>query len=333
KPRGIYLKSRLGIERKWALATTNAADTMVTALGAQKLRLTKEGELKQAQAAEAQIVEISEDPRILNARELPKRLSKDGRSRVACIVRRQGDDIEVLVRFDSAGKISLKSPVENIREKTGKAGEKGGTSANTLGEFVGASNFESDPVVVFDETVESGKIVFEEVAGFEIKKRVSVSDKEGVQFSLMKGTNNGYLGMNEILPPLSEPATFRLTCEYLIPKSNKMISGISARHGNSSQGANFKDFLDQVGQWTIGITEGVSASPDGLLRLHLRGVPFGDYPKAIGDSFLIRSLKIELLKTSASIVESYGSNGEVTSETKAKASQKLLVSNGTLISN
>ncbi|MEN8679780.1 MAG: hypothetical protein ABF391_06975, partial [Akkermansiaceae bacterium] len=119
RPRQTYLKTRLGIEREWALSMSNLADKMEEALEAQVTGLTKAGNLKEAQRAKELLEKIQKDPELAKARELPSRVTRSGRSRAGYLVRRNGDDLEVLVRYDSEGKISLKSPVENVVEQTG----------------------------------------------------------------------------------------------------------------------------------------------------------------------------------------------------------------------
>jgi hypothetical protein len=148
RPRQTYLKTRLGIEREWALSMSNLADKMEEALEAQVTSLTKAGNLKEAQRAKELLEKIQKDPELAKARELPSRVTRSGRSRAGYLVRRNGDDLEVLVRYDSEGKISLKSPVENVVEQTGGKREKGKTNARTLGEFVGAGTGFSEVIIV-----------------------------------------------------------------------------------------------------------------------------------------------------------------------------------------
>ncbi|MDB4740040.1 hypothetical protein OAF91_06560, partial [Akkermansiaceae bacterium] len=208
-PRGTYLKARFGIEKDWALKTVRLADKMEKALRAKIVSLTKSGNLEEAQGAQVLLKKIQEDPELANARELPSRVMQSGRSRAGFIVRRNGDDLEVMVRYDSEGKISLKSPVENVVEKTGGKREKGRTSARTLGEFVGIGAESTERHIALDYTPEDGKLTPDEVIGVD----VSFQRDEGTIYKIRNGSKNAYLGFPNLLGTLSSPATYRIIGE------------------------------------------------------------------------------------------------------------------------
>jgi hypothetical protein len=94
KKRTIFTKSRSGIELKWAMAYSKDADAMLVALIKKRDQLTKAADLKTAQKAQSLIDQIMADPQLALARELPFRISVDGQTKVAMILRRNGDNLE-----------------------------------------------------------------------------------------------------------------------------------------------------------------------------------------------------------------------------------------------
>ena len=326
RPRQTYVKTRFGIEREWALSTSNLADKMEEALEAQVTSLTKAGNLKEAQKAKELLGKIQQDPELAKARELPSRVTQSGRSRAGYLVRRNGDDLEVLVRYDREGKISLKSPIENVVEKTGGKREKGKTNARTLGEFVGLGTENLERHIVLDYTPKDGKLTPEELIGVD----VSFQKDEGTIFEIKKGTNNAYLGFPNLLGTLSSPATYRIIGELKIPKKNNTLSGVFFRHGNSN-GTVLGEQITSSGNWQTVIREGAGGSPFQLLRIHFSGFDLPNIDRAWGDKFILKSLRVEFIKFSAHIVEQYGDSGEAIITEKNPSRQRLLVTNGVIV--
>jgi hypothetical protein len=326
RPRQTYLKTRLGIEREWALSMSNLADKMEEALEAQVTSLTKAGNLKEAQRAKELLEKIQKDPELAKARELPSRVTRSGRSRAGYLVRRNGDDLEVLVRYDSEGKISLKSPVENVVEQTGGKREKGKTNARTLGEFVGADAGFKESYVALNHTLEDGKLTPQEIYGVDI----SFQNDEGTVYEIRKGVKNAYLGFPNLLGTLSSPATYRISGELNIPKENKTLSGLFFRHGNSN-GTVLGEQITSSGNWQTVTREGAGGSPLPLLRIHFTGFKLSDMKKVWGDRVVFKNLRVEFIKFSAHIVEKYGDSGEAMISEPDPSKQKLLVANGALV--
>ena len=325
-PRQTYLKARFGIEKDWALKTVMLADKMEKALRAKIVSLTKSGKLEEAQGAQVLLKRIQEDPELANARELPSRVMQSGRSRAGFIVRRNGDDLEVLVRYDSKGKISLKSPVENVVEKTGGKREKGRTSARTLGEFVGLGSENTERHIALDYTPKDGKLTPDEVVGVD----VSSKKDEGTIYKIRNGSENAYLGFSNLLGTLSSPATYRIIGELKLPKENNTLSGLFFKHGNST-GTIIGEQIIGSGNWETVIREGAGGSILPLFRIHFSGFKLSDIKRAWGDKVFLKNLRIEFIKFSAHIVEQYGDSGEAIITEKNPSRQRLLVTNGVLV--
>ena len=326
RPRKTYLKTRLGIEREWALSTSNLADKMVDALGAQVTSLTKAGKLEEAQTAKALLEKIQKNPELVKARELPSRVTRSGRSRAGFLVRRNGDNLEVLVRYDSDGKISMKSPVENVVEQSDGKGEKGKTSARTLGEFVGAEPEVKETFIALDHTLDKGKLTPGEIYGVDI----NFQNDEGTVYEIRKGVKNAYLGFPNLLGTLSSPATYRISAEIKIPQENKTLSGLFFRHG-TSQGTVLGQPITGTGAWQSVIREGAGGAPLPLLRIHFSGFKLSDMKQVWGDRVILNNLRVEFIKFSAHIVEQYGDSGETIITEKESSKQRLLVTNGVLV--
>jgi hypothetical protein len=228
-----------------------------------------------------------------------------------------------LVRYDSEGKISLKSPVENVVEQTGGKREKGKTNARTLGEFVGADAGFKESYIALNHTLEDGKLTPQEIYGVDI----SFQNDGGTVYEIRKGAKNAYLGFPNLLGTLSSPATYRISAELNIPKENKTLSGLVFRHGNSN-GTVLGGQITSSGNWQTVTREGAGGSPLPLLRIHFTGFKLSDMKKVWGDRVVLKNLRVEFIKFSAHIVEKYGDSGEAMISEQDPSKQKLLVTNG-----
>jgi len=322
--RTTYAKTRIGIEREWALTTGGISDKMEAALKAQIANLTKDGSLKEAQKSQKVLEAIRQDPAVIKARELPNRITRSGRARAGFVVRRNGDDLEVMVRYDSDGKISMKSPIENVVEGTGGKREKGETEAKTLGAFVGAEGFPSHPYLSLRHSSDGGKIDFSDAVGVHTKFLA----KEGTEIKISPTATNSYLAVGGVLS--KAPATYRITSEIKIPSENKALRGLFFRHGDS-KGPIFGKPVVGTGEWQEVTCEGAGGSQFEFLRIHFTGFEFKDYPKARGDRVIFKNLQIECFRFSVYIVESFGKSGETTLTETAADRQKFLIQNGVML--
>jgi hypothetical protein len=331
KARGIYVKNYVAIERKWAVETSDAADKMVELLDGKKVELTKSGDLEGAQKVKAKLDAIQNDPQIIRARELPNRITENGRSKAAYIIRRGGDNLEVLVRYDQSGKVSLKSPVENVVEQTGGRREKGKTNAKTLGEFVGAEGCDSFPFLSYNEEAKDGKLIFAHLSGVIFEKQRQFKDEEAVGIKIQPNVKNASFGLPGVLTDGSSPATYRISFEYLIPSTNAKVVGLTLQQG-ASAGKTLKKTEQGKGSWVAGVYEVASVAPFDFLTIYFQGPTTKTFPGAAGDEVLFKNFKVEHIRFSAFVVEAYDETGGAIEQETNISSQKFLINNGDLIS-
>ncbi|MGC6426481.1 MAG: hypothetical protein ACON5H_05730 [Akkermansiaceae bacterium] len=332
KARKLYTDARLKIERKHAGARVTLADTMLALLEKRKVTSTQQGELQEARAARSLIKKLTEDQELKTARVL-SRVSKSGSDFVPAVrLRRFGDQLEVLVGYDQSGKISLKSPVQDVQEITGAKKEKGNSAAQSLGQFVGARGFKSTPLVIFQKifTKQEDASAFS-VAGFRADGIKTYEDEKGFTVSLTTASKNSNIAIANILPPKTAPGRYRITCRYFIPSSNSSLIGFSAYQGfgQAIEGHVFKT----KGKWSTKTLES-----DSLNNLH----HFRIYPTlksgktlvdAANESISIGHLTIEQLRFSAFLCEKFDEDGELLSTWPNEADQKLFISDGKLLPN
>ncbi|MFT6181694.1 MAG: hypothetical protein ACJA1W_004055, partial [Akkermansiaceae bacterium] len=156
--RKLYIRNHLEFQKKAGLSLVRAADKMDELLAEKVISFTKAGDLESAKRTRVIQKAIENDKFITDAHALIQRVGEDGSSPVALRIRRAGDDLEVDVRYDTSGKISLQSPVENVVELTGGKKEKGSTAAKTLGEFIGGKEFKVDPYVAFTKIFDDREV-------------------------------------------------------------------------------------------------------------------------------------------------------------------------------
>ena len=330
--RKLYLKTYVKFDRAWAMSMIKVSEKMITLLNKKRVELTKAGDLEEAKKAQMLTEVINKDPDVMRARELPKRVSEGGHARGAFVLRRGGDNIEVLVKYDSSGKLSLKSPVENVVEQTESRKERGETAAKTLGEFVGAKGFEVDAYTSFDKSVESGKFEFTQLIGSSVEKTTEIKDGPAMVIKLGKKVSNAYFRIAGVLSPLHAPATHRITVQYFVPKDNHKVVGLNFQHGGAS-GKPIGKPITTVGKWETATLEAASGSSDDFLTGYFRGPSFKEFPASGGDRVYLKALKIEHIKFSAFIVEELGSSGNPAKKETDSGIQRMFVKNGVILAN
>jgi hypothetical protein len=105
--RKLYIQNHLDFQRQSGRSLMEVAEKMDELLAEKVISLTKEGDLETAKKARAIQEAIAKDELLAEANALIQRVDKDGSAPVAIRIRRVGDDLEVEVRYDSSGKISL----------------------------------------------------------------------------------------------------------------------------------------------------------------------------------------------------------------------------------
>ena len=250
----------------------------------------------------------------------------DGRSKPALRIRRYGDNIEVLVRYDARGKVSPDSPISNIEEKDKAIGD---TSAKVLGEFIGAKGFNVDSYVMFEKTFDD-----EDLAGVSTgadavsQPGEKVKGSVGMAFSIKEKAVNPTVLIPIRLPPKSVGGTSQMSFNYFIPDSNKAIAGFRITAGGTQFGG--KEFSTR-GNWTKESASSESYSEASTVYLYFIFNPKNNKAKLHEDKIVIGSMKVEQVKFTAFIVQRLGENGVISEEFKDPASQPKFATNGELL--
>ena len=328
EPRKLYLKKRIKIEQSAARQTAETADKMLALLEKQAVNLTKKDDLQQALLARQIKADIESDAKLASARKLLANVMSDGRSRPALRIRRYGDNIEVIVRYDMRGKVSMDSPVSNVEEADKSIGD---TMATVLGEFVGAKGFDVDPYVSFAQTFDNVASEFLKPTDTDLGFKHTEAGETGVRLSFKVGGKYPYIHLGQLLPIEGSIGTAHITCTYFVPKSNKSLIGIhfkqGVRGGRPLGGLTFRE----KGKWSSPEFSAASASeqPDLLLYLDFTSNVFAE--RSTDEYLVLKDLKAEQIKFTAFVVQRLGENGVIVEEYKDSASQPKFASNGELL--
>lgn len=327
--RQVYRKTYLNHNLEWATATTSAATKMLRLLEKKKSDLTKEGQLAEARKAQALIEELKNDVEISKARDLSSRLSETGKAKPAFVIRRGGDDLEVLVRYDETGKLSYDSPVENVVEQTGVVKDKGETVAKTLGAFLGAEGYPSVGYLLLDIPA-SKRWEFSELVGCSLKKNQEAEGTKGDALVISPRAKNAYARIKGVLVPSDGSLTHRVTTTYIVPSENKLVDGFNLQHGGA-QGTKIGAPFQTIGKWVTETREALASTDSDILTIYFRGPSFSQLPMAAGDKIMISNFRVEISRFPAYIVESFGEDGQEKDKFTKRSAQKILARNGKLI--
>jgi len=324
-PRKIYIKNRIKIEQEAASREIEAADKMLAALDRRVKLLTQSGEIEEALLARQIIADVGKEEGLLAARKLMTNVASDGRARAALRIRRYGDNIEVLVRYDMRGKVSMESPVSNVKESDKNIGD---SRAETLGQFVGAEGNEVDPFVIFDKTFDSKDQGSLRIHGFESEFRKEFSGEAALIIKPVVDAKNPLIGIPAEMIPLSLGGTTRITARYFVPETNESLQGFKFIQG-SAGGAPFgrKEFLTR-GKWVTEVAESAATSEDTNLLMYISRDKTQPAAHVGEDKVIYGRLKVEILRFPAFIVQRLGENGEVVESYDDPSKQPLFISNG-----
>ncbi|MDB4723091.1 hypothetical protein OAF11_03470, partial [Akkermansiaceae bacterium] len=327
--RKLYFKTHLGYLKNSSSQIVKIADRMEELLTKTINDLTKEGNLEGAKGARAYQESLKKDPKIKEARTFLTRVRRDGSSPVALRLRRAGDHIEILVRYDSGGKISLQSPVENVVEITGGKGEKGETKARLLGEFIGSADHEVDSYVALDKTFSDRKFSPMTATELELGFRKKEGDEAGVQFTTIANPVNNHAKFGSCLPNLAEQGTYRVQVRYFLPKTNREMDGFVLVH--SVGGALAESEATVRGAWTTLDFQATAVNEHRNLLFYPKYNPNASKPYEGGDSVIIASIKVTHTKFSAFIVERLDTDGAVSETFPEAGAQPAFARNGKFI--
>jgi hypothetical protein len=329
--RKLYDKAHIDRVRVSSEKRVEAGKTMGNALEEQIVNLTKAGDIDQATEAKKLLEETEVDQSLRDAMDFLARAGRNSSGPPACRIRRFGDGIEVMVRYDKSGKISLESPIENVIEITGGKRERGSTKAKVLGEFVGSKGYEPDPWIVFQNDLDEN---YEGLAFTSFSKQLNVKaddGESGLEIKLIPNPVNPHIALSNphVLPPLQDAGTYQITCSYYLPKDNKGITGFSWYQGP----ALIKKFIfDKEGTWTTKTVESDSINEVHQLRLYAKFKAGTAPPAAAGDSIFLKKLQVKQTTFSTYIISKYDKYGELTESFPDSTTQKKLTLAGVLVS-
>lgn len=327
--RDKYLDGRDKVVKEHAESVVALIDKMEKELKAQEVALTKEGKLDAALAAKSMRESLANDAGASAARAMLKHGGLRGLVRPALQLRRFGDNLEVLVFHDRRGKISMESPIENVREKSGENKKMGATKAKVLGEFVGAKGFTVDPYVSYHNVFDSkdlGKFAMGELNP--VFKHAEAGEK-GLRLSMQPMAVNPYGTFGNVLPPATSKGTYRIICHYFIPKSNRAISGFQFVHGGG--GAIGGQRFEKAGKWETGELTAESPNTTEALLFYLTLMEGKKAADAGDDYVVLGELKVEHLRFAAFVHQKFGDHGEVLTSSDDPQKQTLLISNGQFV--
>jgi hypothetical protein len=327
--RRIYETSRIKADREHAEAVIDTADKMADLMEAQMRTLTREGKITEAKKAKDLLEVIQVDEKIKTAKELVRRVRLNQNAPIAYRLRRSGDELEVLVRFDKSGKVSLDSPVENVIEITGEKKEKGDTKAKVLGEFVGAKGYDVDSYVSYESDMEKITPPLQAV-NYELEPGVEIEGRKALRILMPVKATNPRVEWPGVLSPEGSSSRIKIDFQYLIPSDNKKLKGFSFHYGLAAPIE--KKVMETTGRWVAESLETESMNEYDMLRLFVQHLNGGGKTFDGGnESIYLDDLKVTYLSFAAHVVETYKDGKVVDRFTDEPTAQKAIALAGKLL--
>ncbi len=326
-PRKIYLKKRIEIEQQAARKSTDTADKMLALLDKQSVDLTKEGNLEQALLARQIKTEIESNKELGSARELLSNVMSDGTTQSVLHLRRFGDNVEVQVKHDARGQISFLSPIQNVQESDKSIGD---TTAKNLGEFVGAKGYDPAPFTIYRQGGKGKEIGTLRLGGIHGGEQPMENKQSALRLSLDIKSVNPSGSFGSVGPRTSAPGAVRARGQFLMPKSNKVLSGITITQGGAPilyAEASQPDIWNEVDA----IGESRVEHETGTILLYLKRRPNSNIGDAAQDYLLIKDLHIEIVRFSAFLVRRFDKNGTELERHDTPEKQPLFIANGDFV--
>ncbi|MCX6875084.1 MAG: hypothetical protein NTW21_14930 [Verrucomicrobia bacterium] len=327
--RAKYLDNRQQVLKTHATTLGGLADKMEASLKAREVELTKVGQINDAVAVRELRTQLEQEPDLLAARDLLKLGGVGGKPRAALQLRRYGDNLEVLVFYDRLGKVSMDSPIENVREKSGDGKELGDTKAKVLGEFVGAKGYTVDPYLAYHQVFdgkEVGGLIFYDI---DVTFKFEVDKANGVRLAFKPKAVNPLGHCGAILPPNSAKGTYRVACRYFVPRTNKVLSGLQFVHGQGGPIGGRK--LEVAGKWVLEEVVAESSNDTRNLLLYLCLAEGRKLIEAGREYVVLGDLEVEHLKFTAFVEKRFGPTGAPEGELVDPKLQPVFVTNGELV--
>lgn len=323
--------TKIKLNRENASGIVDVSEKMGVLLDAQIKSLTRSGEIQKAKKAQDFMKALAMDQDLLEAKNFLQRVRLDSDSPVAFRIRRTGDNVEVLVRYDRNGKLSLESPVENVVEITGGKKQKGETKAKNLGQFVGAKGYEAATYIAYENDMDDSLLPPMAAISLEAKPGVTFEERKCLRFKMGTKAPNPRIEWPQLLSPLLANSKVRLEFAYFIPKENKKLLAFAFHQG--VQAPLNSQILDQRGRWVEKSIEAEAVNDNANLRLYVENLSGGGRVfDGANEVMYLDDLKVTFLSFSAFVVEKYN-NGKMSDEPILNAeAQKALVVGGELVS-
>lgn len=328
--RAQYEDARLKIQTHHAQRITDLSGKMMMALATRESSLTKAGRIDDALATRKLREALEKDQELIDAKALVKSASNLGLGRPGMRIRRSGDNLEVLVHLDRSGKVSLSSPVSNVKEATEPGRTLGDTTATTLGEFIGAKGYEPDTHVAYHEVFDRKEIKGMSLTEIDAESRFAIDEQRGLKLSFKDRASNPHASFGPILPTTNTMGGFRITTRYFIPKTNKKLTGFMFVQPGAGPVGGKK--IEEGGEWKVSIIEADASHDNPTLLFYLcaqNGSRVADVP--LSDFMVLGEIKIEHTRFSAWVVNRYDLQGNPGKPVTAPESQALVVRMGELI--
>lgn len=307
-------------------------DKMQALLKDKEAELTKKGDLDGALAARKMGQTLDDDPALMEAREQVLLRRASGGSKPAMQIRRFGDNLEVVVHYDRHGKVSMDSPVTNVRERTAPGRELGDTKATTLGEFVGAKGYNTEPYVTFNQSFDQrdiGSLIPWQMA---VKPGYAVAGRKGLRVSYSPNAKTPYLHFRNTVPPASAPGTFRVSISYFLPKTNRLVSHFILMQGESGGSPLGGVLFNANDDWVDGVAESHSVTDSTNIVLCFQPFTAVGRPDAAADYVVLEKVRIEQFRFSAYLQKRLSPDSQIVHEQSDPSKQSLAVSNGVVLS-
>lgn len=326
--RKIYETSRIRVDREHASAVIETADKMRELLEGQMKSLTREGNIAEAKKAKELLEAIGSDEEIKAARELVQRVRLNQNAPVAYRLRRSGDNLEVLVRFDKSGKVSLDSPVENVVEITGGRADKGKTKATVLGEFVGAKGYEVDSFVSYENSNDEVEPPLNAVS-FQLESRFEYEGRKCLKITMPEKAPNPRVEWFQVLASEASASLIKIDFWYHIPKENGKVEAFSFHYGMATPIE--RKVFDTKGRWVQESLTTSSLNKWDTLRFYVRNMSgSGKTFDGGNESVYLDDLRVTFLSFAAHIVERYEGGKPVGKPIEEPSAQPAFILEGKL---
>lgn len=331
KMRGKYVEARQNILVTHATALVGLADKMIEVLEQRETEFTKAGKIDEALKAKKLRETYAADEEISAARNVLKFAGGRGTTPAALRLRRSPDNIEVIVRYDARGKVSMDSPVENVREQTGDGVEMGDTKAKVLGEFVGAEGYAADSWVAFHRVYDGSDPLKISPREIDAKLNFQEGEGKGVRLSLVPNAKNPVVSVGPFLTTKSNPGKVKITSRFLVPKANRVLSGLLFVKSDGKRFASPE--AKPSGTWVTEELVGEPATDAPDLLMYLLAESGKDRTETRNDYVVLGELKVEQVSFSAYIQTKFGENGSVEERMDGPSKQPVAILNGDFVEN